>query len=238
MLDNRKLLILVVTIALVGIISLFLYSSTIKPEKVSIGDIDESMVGKLVWTSGMIGYSRTLSDGSLSVELTDIQSGVDIRVYVPFGVYDTWAGPPLTPGTTIEVEGEVEMYADEVEISVNSAEGLRVVSGSVAPEFELWQVLESVEVLEHMNLTTEGIAYDVGVIESSGDLVGTAFVVTTKHENASYSLDCILFDADLTSVIEDGDRIRVTGVLEFYKNKGCWQLVLSEYDLGDENKTY
>jgi len=131
----------------------------------------------------------------------------------------------------------VESYGDEVEISVNSAEDVRVVSASVSPDFEVWQILESVEVLEHMNLTTNGVAYDIEVIESSGELIGTSFVVTVKHLNATYSLDCMYFDEDLSVTIGEGDRVTVAGVLEFYKNKGCWQLILNDV-LIHENKTY
>ncbi|KYK26911.1 MAG: hypothetical protein AYK23_00530 [Candidatus Proteinoplasmatales archaeon SG8-5] len=233
MLDNKKLLILLVTVALVGVLSLFLYSSTIKPTEMAISGIDEGMVGKMVKTSGTVTYARTLGDGSLSLMLTEMLADSGIRVYIPSRVSEDLTGVIITPGVEIEVVGEVELYADEVEISVTSAEGVTVLSGSVSPDYELWQVLESVEVLEHMNLTTEGIAYDVDVIESSGNLIGTSFVITSRHQNASYSLDCMYFDADLSPAIEDGDLVKVTGVLEFYMNKGCWQLILNDIEVED-----
>jgi len=232
-LDNKKLLILLVTVALVGVLSLFLYSSTIKPTEMAISGIDEGMVGKMVKTSGTVTYARTLGDGSLSLMLTEMLADSGIRVYIPSRVSEDLTGVIITPGVEIEVVGEVELYADEVEISVTSAEGVTVLSGSVSPDYELWQVLESVEVLEHMNLTTEGIAYDVDVIESSGNLIGTSFVITSRHQNASYSLDCMYFDADLSPAIEDGDLVKVTGVLEFYMNKGCWQLILNDIEVED-----
>ena len=231
--DNKKLLILLVTVALVGVLSLFLYSSTIKPTEMAISGIDEGMVGKMVKTSGTVTYARTLGDGSLSLMLTEMLADSGIRVYIPSRVSEDLTGVIITPGVEIEVVGEVELYADEVEISVTSAEGVTVLSGSVSPDYELWQVLESVEVLEHMNLTTEGIAYDVDVIESSGNLIGTSFVITSRHQNASYSLDCMYFDADLSPAIEDGDLVKVTGVLEFYMNKGCWQLILNDIEVED-----
>jgi DNA/RNA endonuclease YhcR with UshA esterase domain len=228
MLENKKLLILVVAGSLIGVLCLFLYSSTIKPVEVNIDEIDDGMVGKMVMTTGMITYTRSLSDDSLSILLTDLNTDISIRVYLPARVTDALAGTILTPGAVLEVVGEVELYGDEVEITVNSADGLNVVSTSVNPEFELWQILESVEVLEYMNLTTSGIAYDIDVIESSGELIGTSFVITSKYQNATYSLDCIFFDEDLSSSIGEGDRLTVTGVLEYYEKKGCWQLILND----------
>jgi DNA/RNA endonuclease YhcR with UshA esterase domain len=236
MLDHRKILILAVAVSLIGVMSLFLYSTTIKPTELAVGEIDEGMVGKIVRTSGTIKYSKTLSDGSLSLLLTDVATESSVRVYVPVSIYDSWTGVILTPGLVIEAVGEVEIYGEEVEISVSSAEGLEVMSTSVNPVFELWQILESADVLEHMNLTTGGTAYDIDVIESSGELIGTTFVVTERSQNSTYSLDCIIFDTDISALIEEGDSVTVTGVLEFYKYRGCWQLDVS--DIAVENKTY
>ena len=122
MIDHRKLLILVISISLIGVLSLFLYSTTIKPTEVQIAEINETMVGDIVKTSGMITYSRTLSDGSLSVLISNISSGVGIRVYIPENVINNWEGENLAPGAVLEVTGEVEIYGYEVEISVSSVE--------------------------------------------------------------------------------------------------------------------
>lgn len=238
MIDHRKLLILVITISLVGVLSLFLYSTTIKPTEVSIAEIDESMVGDIVKTGGMITYSRTLSEGSLSILISDVSGGASIRIYIPNSVAEAWDGGNLTPGAVLEVIGEVDIYGEEVEISVSSAENLEIISAAGSASFELWQILESLEVLEHMNLTTTGKAYDIAVIKSSGELVGTSFVVTAKYQNSTYSLDCMYFDEDLTGIVEEGDGVSVTGALEFYTNKGCWQLIISDIDVLAENKTY
>ena len=233
MLDNRKLLILAVLISLIGVTSLFLYSTTIRPTEVSINDIEESMVGDIVKTDGMVTYARTLSDGSLSILVSNVSTGTSIRIYVPSGVADSWEGGNLTPGSIIEIVGEVEIYGDELEISVHSSEDLIVISASESATFELWQILESLDVLEHMNLTTGGTMYDIEVIRSSGELIGTAFTITTKYQNSTYSIDCIYFDEDLSGSFEEGDAVIVTGTLEFYKYRGAWQLIIADVLLNE-----
>ncbi len=230
MIDHRKLLILVIAVSLVGVLSLFLYSTTIEPMTVSIGDIDESLIGNIVKTSGMITYARTLSDNSLSIKLSNVTSGASIAVYLPNDVYGSWNGGNLTPGTQIEVQGEVELYAETLEISVSSVEDLTILSTSESNTFDLWQILESLEVLDNMNLTTSGIIFDLTVIESSGELIGTSFDISSEHENKTYSLDCIIFDQDLTTDYADWDVVNVTGKLGFYKYMGCWQLVVENIE--------
>lgn len=230
MIDHNKLLILVITISLVGVLSLFLYSTTIEPMSVSIGEINESLVGNIVKTSGMITYTRTLSDNSLSIRTSNVTSQASILVYVPNDVYDSWTGGNLTPGTQIEVQGEVELYGGSLEISVSSIEDLIIVSVSESNTFELWQILESLDVLKNMNLTTSGTIHDLVVIESSGELIGTTFDISAEHENKTYSLDCIIFDQDLTIDYADWDVITLTGELGFYTYKGCWQIVVENIE--------
>lgn len=230
MIDHNKLLILVITISLVGVLSLFLYSTTIEPMSVSIGEINESLVGNIVKTSGMITYTRTLSDNSLSIRTSNVTSQASILIYVPNDVYDSWTGGNLTPGTQIEVQGEVELYGGSLEISVSSIEDLIIVSVSESNTFELWQILESLDVLKNMNLTTSGTIHDLVVIESSGELIGTTFDISAEHENKTYSLDCIIFDQDLTIDYADWDVITLTGELGFYTYKGCWQIVVENIE--------
>ena len=80
--ENKKLLILLMAGSLIGVICLFLYASTIKPVDVHIHEIGDDMVGKMITTSGMITYTRSLSDDSLSILLTDMSTDNSIRIYV------------------------------------------------------------------------------------------------------------------------------------------------------------
>jgi DNA/RNA endonuclease YhcR with UshA esterase domain len=230
MIDHRKLLILVIAVSLAGVLSLFLYSTTIEPISASIEEIDEGLIGNIVKTRGMITYARTLSDNSLSIKLSNVTSEASITVYIPNDVYGSWTGGNLTPGTHVEVLGEVELYGETLEISVSSVEDITVESTSEINTLELWQILESLEVLDNMNLTTSGTIFDLVVIESSGEVIGTSFDISAGHENKTYSLDCIIFDQDISTDYAEWDVINVTGKLGFYKYKGCWQLVVEDIE--------
>ena len=230
MIDHRKLLILAVSFSLIGVLSLFIYSTTIEPRNVTIGDIDEEMVGNIVRTNGTIRTTRTLSDDSLSMQICDVTSETIINVYFTSDAHGAWDGGNLTPGTTIELCGEVELYGGSLEISVSSADDLWIISPPESNVFELWQVLESLEVLDNMNLTTSGMIYDLVVISSSGNIIGTAFEISEKHDDHTYGLNCIIFDRDVSANFTDGDRVVVSGQLGFYEYKGYWQLVIENID--------
>ena len=226
MIDHHRLLAITVALSLLGVLALFLYSTTIEPVSLGIDEVEAGHVGTVVRTNGTIHYTRVLSDGSLSIGLRDEDTGADIKVYVLSDAFASWEGGDLTPGTEIEVCGEVEIYQGDLEISVTSSEDMRVLSEAQSLTLELWQVLGSVDVLENMNLTTNGTVYDIAVIRSGGELVGTAFDLSARHENQTYSVKCIAFGVDLSSTLEERDLVSVTGTLSYYENGGCWQIVV------------
>ena len=229
MIDHRKLLMLVIAISLVGVLALFLYSATIEPMTVSIDEIDEGLVGNIVKTEGTITFAKTHSDNSLSIELTNVTTESAITVYLPKNVYGSWEGGNLTPGTHIGVQGEVALFGEILEISLSSAEDLTIIATSESNIYELWQVLESLEVLDNMYLTTSGTMYDLVVIESAGELIGSSFEISQEHDNRTYSLDCIFFDQDLSAEHADGEAVTIRGTLGFYLYSGCWQLVVDDF---------
>ena len=128
MLDNHKLLITVVSIALIGVLALFAYSTTIKPIKVNLDNIDTTYIGKIVTTNGTISLARILSDNSLSMEIYDFDTLSNLIVYFPASAYENWNGGNLTPGTTIEVTGEVIQYQEQMEISIASSDDVTILS--------------------------------------------------------------------------------------------------------------
>ena len=232
MLDNKKLLITVVSLALIGVLALFVYSTTIKPVKVELESIDSAYIGKIITTNGTINSARILSDGSLSMEICDFDSLAKLKVYFPASIYEAWNGGNLTPGTTIEVTGEVIQYQEEMEISIASSDDLVVLSGPGFIRYDLWTIMDSVELFDGMEIRTNGSILDISKIESSGELVGTGFTLYQRHNNQSYSLNCIVFDRDLTDQYFDWNQINVIGDISFYTNTGSWQLVVDVIEPG------
>jgi len=225
MLDNRKLLITVVSLALIGVLALFAYSTTIKPVQVDLKHINNEHIGKIVTTNGTITSARTLSDGSLSIELCDIESLTNMKVFFPSSAYESWSGN-LTPGTVIKVTGEVILYQEEIEISIASSQDVKIIYEPISLSYDLWTVMDSIEMFDGMIIRTNGTMLDISVIRSDGELIGTGFTLYQRYDNQSYSLECMAFDVDLTSDYEDWDMKYVTGEISYYSNYGTWQLVV------------
>lgn len=226
MIDHRRLLILVITISLIGVCALFFYSSTIEPDPVSIEDIGDEEVGSVVITNGTINNARVLSDGSLLLSVCDISSQDSINVYIPANVHSSWEGGNLTPGTVVEITGEVILYGEEFEISISSVDDVSILAPPDTVRYELWQVMESLELMDGFEIVTTGSLRNLNVIRSSGELVGTSFELVDEHDGQTIGLDCIVFDRDLTQDFDNGDIVLVGGELGFYRNKGVWQLVV------------
>ena len=229
MLDNKKLLITVVSLALIGVLALFAYSTTIKPVQVELNNINNEHVGKIVTTNGTITSSRTLSDGSLSLKICDIDTLTEIIVFFPANAYEEWNGN-LTPGTIIQVTGEVLLYQEEIEISIASAQDVIVISEPTSVSYNLWTVMDSVEMFDGMNIQTNGSMLDITAIYSDGELIGTSFTLYQRHDNQSYSLECMAFDVDLTAYYDDWDMVNVTGQISYYSNYGTWQLIVNSIE--------
>ena len=229
MLDNKKLLITVVSLALIGVLALFAYSTTIKPVQVELENINNEHIGKIVTTNGTITSSRTLSDGSISMEICDINTLTEIIVFFPASAYESWEGN-LTPGTIIQVTGEVILYQEEIEISIASAQDVMVISEPTSISYDLWTVMDSIEMFDGMDIRTNGSMLDITAIRSDGDLIGTSFSLYLRHDNQSYSLECMAFDVDLTADYDDWDMVNVTGQISYYSNYGTWQLIVDNID--------
>ena len=225
MLDNRRLLITVITLALIGVLSLFAYSTTIKPVQVELENINNDYVGKIITTNGTITSARTLSDGSSSFKICNFETLAEIKVFFPSNAYESWEGN-LTPGTIIQVTGEVILYQEETEISIASAQDLIVISEPANTFYDLWMVMDSIEMFDGIIIQTNGSIMDITAIRFDGDLIGTSFTLYQQYDNQSYSLECMVFDVDLTTDYDDWDMINATGQISYYSNRGCWQLII------------
>jgi DNA/RNA endonuclease YhcR with UshA esterase domain len=231
MIDHKRLLVILVTLSLIGSLSLFFYSTTIKPDEFALSEITQEMAGSVVKTNGTISQARMQSDGSISMQLCDFQNATSITVYIPKDASTSIEKGNLTPGTVVWVIGEVTLYGQTLELVVNSPDDLSIISAATSQNFELWQIIESVEIFDGINVTTSGTIFDVVAIQSNGTLVGTAFELSAEHDNSTYSLACMIFGQDVSQTFADWDSVSVSGSVSYYKYKGCWQLVVDTISL-------
>ncbi|MBA3046266.1 MAG: hypothetical protein KKH41_03660 [Candidatus Thermoplasmatota archaeon] len=226
MLENRKLLVTVTVIAIVGVLSLVAYSTTLGQLEIAIGDIDMSHDGLVVVTIGTITDSRALSDGGASLTISDFNTSSSIGVYVPSDAVPTGEGANLVFGTLVRVTGTVSMYLESPEIGVAKPGDIVILSGPGNSSFELATVMRSVQLFDGMEITTDGQIMDMEVLSSSGNLTGTSFRLRQQSENQTYYLECICFDRDLVALHDEWDSVRITGTISYYENSGCWRMVV------------
>lgn len=226
MLDNKKLLVTVTVLALVGVLSLFAYSTTIQPLDLEIGEITPSHAGSIIRTSGIITRANIFADGSLSLTLGDFNDSTSIPVYFPSDVSKALADENLLPGTQVRVQGEVMLYQESVEISVSRADALTILSEANGTEYELRTVMQSIQMFDGMEITTSGEILEMNAIYTQDGLLGTSFQVLQKYDNQSYYLQCMCFYQDLTQQFADWDAVQVTGTISFYDNRGYWQMTV------------
>lgn len=222
MIDDRKLLISVTALALVGVLGLFIYSSTLEPLSLEIGEIGEEHVGKIIRTQGTLTKVRMAAGGSLSMTICDFNTSSSISVfYSP----DSGSAPAgLLPGALIRIEGEVEIYEGSVEISVAKASQITLLMPANSTEYSLHVLMESLQMFDGLNVSTTGQIADIEPIYSADGLIGTGFSIVGEFENKTYCLECFCYDRDISVSFSDWDAVIVTGRISYYTANGSWQM--------------
>ena len=222
MMDNKALLITVTALAITGVLGLFVYSSTLEPLSLGIGEIGERHVGTIIRTQGTITSARSVSGDYVSMTVCDFTTSSSIPVFYSPGSGGT--GQPLVPGMEISILGEVRLYQESVEIMVSEADGITVLASANGTEYGLDILMQSIQMFDGLNVTSSGKIADLEAIYSSDTLVGTGFQVVEKFDNKTYSLTCFCYGRDLTQLYKEWDPVRVTGTISYYTNDGCWQM--------------
>jgi hypothetical protein len=226
MIDDRKLLFTATALALAGTLGLLAYSLTIVPQSLGIGDIGAGQEGAIVITSGTVTGARTLSDGGISLVISDMETSASITAYVPPGVAETLNGASFVPGAVLRVTGQVSSYEGDLELSVGEPADISVLAEAGTTAYELGTILRSVELFDGLEVTTSGQILDMDVIQANGTVFGTSFTLRQPAGNQTYSIECFCADRDLTVQHDDWDAVSVTGEVSYYESRGCWQIVV------------
>lgn len=217
MIDNRKLLAIVITLSLAGVLTLFFLSTTIEAEELAISQITDEHVGTLVKVNATVKKVRTTGE-TATITLIDTDNGT-LEVFMYSDVYDNWqdAGRAL-PGARMAAEGIVNKYEDKFELVVSSAENVEVTAPATSNFVEVPQLLASPDIFDGMTVRTEGNMTDIEIVPG-----GMVFRLKVT-DGSAYYLDCIVFDEAVEGAYLEGDRVEVVGSFGYYTNMGHWQL--------------
>lgn len=80
-LKRKILLVACVLISLTGLAFIYFSASMVSPSEIKISNIDSSLIGKLVSTTGKISYVRTHPAGHIFLTLTDDDSRIEVPIF-------------------------------------------------------------------------------------------------------------------------------------------------------------
>ncbi|MCK4948656.1 MAG: OB-fold nucleic acid binding domain-containing protein [Thermoplasmata archaeon] len=219
--EGNRLLRLLVTVSLVGVVGLFAYSLSLEPVDRGIGDITAEDVGSLVSVNGMIATAWRTSRGDLNIILTDGEEC--IHVYVP--EKNAPRDERLIPGTVVSVRGEVQIYAGELEIYVTSSTSIRIVKESTSGSIPPGVLAEMPDVFAGETLRVHGSVRNIHVLRDEDfQAIGTVFDLGAD----GYRISCMVFGWDWEVKpmgIAEGSTTVFEATWEYYAREAMWQLV-------------
>lgn len=216
---NQKIALLV-SVSFVGVLSLFAYSLMLDAVDVEVGDIDMTLVGRLVRLRGTIASIWQNSRGDVNIVLTDGLS--HIRVYIPED--NSPSGEGLLPGSLIVVKGEVQLYNGELEIFVSSSAGVQVLSSSNEDAVPLGFLAEMPDVLAGETVRVRGTIDDLRTVHNESGITGTSFTLRAS----GYQVPCIIFGWNWEqnhAGISNGSLRTFEATWGYYPMRATWQLV-------------
>jgi DNA/RNA endonuclease YhcR with UshA esterase domain len=237
MIEKPKLLAIVITVSLAGILGLYAYAVSIESKSMSIGDLDSGDLGSIVEVEAYIKAVDIWSSGDLNLELVDYGSGQSLDVKVDADAAGNLNNPEkLVPGAKIRVSGLLEDYQGELQIHVLSSEGITLLQTAQGNVLSLAVILDRPEVFQGIFVVVRGNVWNIDIIESIDA------ITFTLHNTSDWdfrSVNCIVFNAtDLRdrdgNFIQSGDEIILEGVFEYYEKEGIWQIVSEDGTRGIE----
>ncbi len=217
-----RFFIITVVLATAGVLLLYVYAIQLGPAEVPIGEIDGSMMGQVVTTSGIVSEVR--SGQSLTITLLDIEAPSSILVYVPGEALESLAFiPDIRPGAALRVKGEVGEYNGDLEILVRSASDITLVSKSEDIDIDIEKLAKNPEMFRDLNVSVEGMVMSVEGFTQNGK-PGT----TVLLKDGKYEISCTVYGSDLTQTIVPGTEMTFEGIFEYHESKLGWFLVREE----------
>jgi DNA/RNA endonuclease YhcR with UshA esterase domain len=233
--DRRVVLVIATVTSFAGILGLYFYSCSIDAITIRIGDIGMGDVGTIVKIKGYVADHRVTSKGDLILTLADYGDSSTITVYIPENIYssiDDKMG--ILPSASIEVVGEVQEYQGELEIVVNSSDGVKVLEHPNNSNLTIEILSRNPELFEGADVTVYGqiqnFATSFRWIQEEYKIT-TSFQLRYSGEYMNYTMDCLLTGFDVSKDFYQGQTVRFTGTFDYYEKEAKWRIVSDEMTL-------
>jgi len=227
--DEKKLLTISVIISLVGTASLYLYSANQDAESVEITEIDESMLGSHVETSGSISNIVTLEDRYL-IELKEDRGNSTITTFVDNSVMSYIEEiDEVRAGAEAVVRGRVDIYEEDINLIVSRVGDFRITSTAYSSFTLVSELLDNPQWHRGMDHKIRGEVYSI-------ETIGGDSIVELEPINGR---DCVLMikinDWDFTESysVTRGSVIVVKGTLEYDNYNGRWCIISEDEPISD-----
>ncbi len=231
MLDNHRFLAIAITVSIIGVLGLYFYATSISPEEMAIADIGEDDIGSLVRLNGTIKSTKTLEDGSASLELVDVNTNASIVIYIHQDRYEEYImdNPGhVIPGAVFEFTGTIEEYQGAFELVVSSSDWMTRLADAGGTMTSAHQLLDSPDLYDGMTVRVGGTLESPYLISDANGTKGMGFELEEIHDNRTYRLTCVVFDDDMIGDYETGSLVEVVGTFQYYAGTGSWQVMMDD----------
>ncbi|MFQ5883558.1 MAG: hypothetical protein ACE5IO_00490 [Thermoplasmata archaeon] len=233
--DRKTVLVVATIFSFVGVLGLYFYSCSIEAVTIQVGDIGMGDVGSIVRTSGYVLDHRLTSNGDLLLTLADYQDAKTIAIYIPKDVYDSIDDKKaIQPDAQIEVVGEVQEYQGELEISVSSADDIKILQYPKDSNLTIEVLAQNPELFGGEEVTVSGQIQNIETFHmwfQDEYVKATSFQLHYPGEYSNYTMDCLLIGFDVSGEFHQGQLVRFTGTFEYYEREAKWRVVSDEMSL-------
>lgn len=233
---NRRVMLAIATVlSFVGVLGLYFYSCSLEPAHIQLADIGTEDVGNVVRTSGFVTDQYSTSGGDIILELSDYEDGGTISIYIPASVVSSIdQADSLLPGTEVEVVGQVQEYMDELELTVSSGDGLRILRSPDEVEVTIETLARIPELFEGHEVTVGGQIRNMkssGMWTENGVVPATLFQLRYSGKRTNYTMDCLIIGHDVSRDFHQGQPVKFTGVFEYHESEAKYRIESEEMTL-------
>lgn len=224
MLDEKRLLQIAVIVALLGTVSLYIYSANQSVEKVAISDIEEKDLGANIKTEGVIEQIDAVGE----VYMIDLkEKGTDQTIVAMADkttVDDLESKEYMVPGATLVVTGKLESYQGELNLKVSKSDGLVLKERAYSSFTPIDSLLRDPGWYEDMNISVRG------TIDGMHKMGNGTSVEIVPLDSRTNRLEVYVERWDYSDQygVTLGDHVEIRGKFIYDPFHGRWKIVAQE----------
>lgn len=224
MLSEKRLLQIAVIVALLGTVSLYLYSANQSVSKVKISDIEEKDLGANIKTEGVIDQIDNV--GSVyKIVLKERNTDHTIVAMVDKETMDSFRSKDyLVSGATLVVTGKLESYQGKLNLKVSQSEGLELKERAYSSFTSIDRILQEPDWYEDMNVTVRGS------IEGMRKLGNGTLIELAPLNGSNHRLEINVESWDYTEQygVVRKDIVEVQGKFVYDSFHGRWKILTED----------